>query len=131
MQPEYLDALRITSIDPMYNLFLGTAKYVFKLSVKKNLLRKKESTWYFRAEDSLFGCHQTLHQTIVVTKHHGEKIGSWYIQFLVLLKRSASRKTPKLLSEICSCLQVDMFSNHVQDWHCLSWSAFWKIWPNV
>ena len=81
MQPEYFDAMRITSIDPMYNLFLGTAKYVFKLSVKKNLLRKKEldileqKIHYLDAQQEMNVCHQTLHQTIVVTKHHREKIG--------------------------------------------------------
>ena len=41
LQLEYFDAVRFTSIDPMHNLFLGTAKYVFKLWVKKNLLSKK------------------------------------------------------------------------------------------
>ena len=81
MQPKYFDAMRITSIDPMYNLFLGTAKYVFKLSVKRNLLRKKEldileqKIHYLDAQQEMNVCHQTLHQTIVVTKNHGEKIG--------------------------------------------------------
>ena len=53
--------------------------------------------------------------------------------FLVLFKRSASRETHNLLADInfCSCLQVDMFSNHIQDWYCQSWSAFCKIWPKV
>ena len=34
--------MRYTAIDPMHNLFLGTAKNVFKLRVKKNLLSKKD-----------------------------------------------------------------------------------------
>ena len=42
LQLEYFDAVRFTSIDPMHNLFLGTAKYVFKLWVKKNFLNKKD-----------------------------------------------------------------------------------------
>ena len=31
LQLEYFDAVRFTVIDPMHNLFLGTAKHVFKL----------------------------------------------------------------------------------------------------
>ena len=42
LQLEYFDALRFTSIDPMHNLFLGTAKNVFKLWIKKNFLSKKD-----------------------------------------------------------------------------------------
>ena len=42
LQLEYFDAVRFTAIDPMHNLFLGTAKNVFKLWVKKNLLSKKD-----------------------------------------------------------------------------------------
>ena len=42
LQLEYFDAVRFTAIDPMHNLFLGTAKYVFKLWVKKKLLSKKD-----------------------------------------------------------------------------------------
>ena len=41
-QLEYFDAVRFTVIDPMHNLFLGTAKHVFKLWVKNNLLTKKD-----------------------------------------------------------------------------------------
>ena len=37
----YFDAVKFTAIDPMHNLFLGTAKHVFKLWIKKNLLTKK------------------------------------------------------------------------------------------
>ena len=42
LQLEYFDAVRFTVIDPMHNLFLGTAKHVFKLWVKNNLLTKKD-----------------------------------------------------------------------------------------
>ena len=42
LQLEYFDAVRFTAIDPMHNLFLGTAKNVFKLWVKTNLLSKKD-----------------------------------------------------------------------------------------
>ena len=42
LQLEYFDAVRFTSVDPMHNLFLGTAKYVFKLWVKKHFLNKKD-----------------------------------------------------------------------------------------
>ena len=42
LQLEYFDAIRFTAIDPMHNLFLGTAKHVFKLWVKRNLLTKKD-----------------------------------------------------------------------------------------
>ena len=42
LQLEYFDAIRFTAIDPMHNLFLGTAKHVFKLWVKKNFSTKKD-----------------------------------------------------------------------------------------
>ena len=38
---EYFDAVRFTAIDPMHNLFLGTAKHLFKLWVEKDILSKK------------------------------------------------------------------------------------------
>ena len=41
LQLEYFDAVRFTAIDPLHNLFLGTARNVSKLWVKKNLLTKK------------------------------------------------------------------------------------------
>ena len=41
LQLEYFDAVRFTAIDIMHNLFLGTAKNVFKLWIKKNFLSKK------------------------------------------------------------------------------------------
>ena len=42
LQLEYFDAVRFTAIDPMHNLFLGTAKHQFKLWVKNNFLMKKD-----------------------------------------------------------------------------------------
>ena len=42
LQLEYFDAVRFTVIDPMHNLFLSTAKHVFKLWVKNKLLTKKD-----------------------------------------------------------------------------------------
>ena len=42
LQLEYFDAIRFTAIDPMHNLFLGTAKHVLKLWVKKYFLTKKD-----------------------------------------------------------------------------------------
>ena len=42
LQLEYFDAVKCTAIDPMHNLFLGTAKHVFKLWTKKNFLTKKD-----------------------------------------------------------------------------------------
>lgn len=27
--------------------------------------------------------------------------------------------------------KFDMFSNHIQDWHCQCWIAFCKIWPKI
>jgi len=35
---EYFDVIRFCAIDPMHNLFLGTAKYVFKLWVNEGIL---------------------------------------------------------------------------------------------
>ena len=42
LQLENFNPLRFTAIDPMHNLFLGTAKHVFKLWIEKNLLSKKD-----------------------------------------------------------------------------------------
>lgn len=39
---EYFDAIRLTAIDPMHNLFLGTAKHLFKLWVDEELLSNKQ-----------------------------------------------------------------------------------------
>ena len=42
LQLEYFDAVRFTAIDPMHNLFLGTAKHIFKLWIKTEVLNKKD-----------------------------------------------------------------------------------------
>ena len=42
LQLENFNPLRFTAIDPMHNLYLGTAKHVFKLWIEKNLLSKKD-----------------------------------------------------------------------------------------
>ena len=42
LQLECFDAVRFMVIDPMHNLFLSTAKHVFKLLVKNKLLTKKD-----------------------------------------------------------------------------------------
>ena len=39
---EYVDIIRCCSVDPMHNLFLGTAKYVFKLWDKQGIIGKKQ-----------------------------------------------------------------------------------------
>ena len=39
---EYFDIIRFCTVDPMHNLFLGTAKYVFKLWDKQGVIAKKE-----------------------------------------------------------------------------------------
>ena len=39
---EYFDVIRFCTVDPMHNLFLGTAKYVFKLWDKQGIIGKKE-----------------------------------------------------------------------------------------
>lgn len=39
---EYFDVIRFCSIDPMHNLFLGTAKYMFKHWVAEGILNKKD-----------------------------------------------------------------------------------------
>ena len=41
LQLEYFNAVKFTAIDPMHNLFLGTAKHVFKLWIKTNLMTKR------------------------------------------------------------------------------------------
>ena len=38
---EYFDAIRYTVVDPMHNLFLGTAKTMYKLWVQKGILSKQ------------------------------------------------------------------------------------------
>ena len=40
LELEYFDAIRFTVIDPMHNLFLGTAKMMFQLWLDKDLLTK-------------------------------------------------------------------------------------------
>ena len=40
LELEYFDAVRFTVIDPMHNLFLGTANRLFQLWVEKDLLTK-------------------------------------------------------------------------------------------
>lgn len=40
LELEYFDAVRFTVIDPMHNLFLGTAKRMFQLWIEKDLLTK-------------------------------------------------------------------------------------------
>ena len=39
---EYFDIIRFCTVDPMHNLFLGTAKYVFKLWDKQGVIGKEE-----------------------------------------------------------------------------------------
>ncbi|CAB4014381.1 Hypothetical predicted protein, partial [Paramuricea clavata] len=39
---EYFDVVRFCSIHPMHNLFLGTAKYIFKHWVRDGILNKKD-----------------------------------------------------------------------------------------
>ena len=39
---EYFDVIRFCSIDPMHNLFLGTAKHVFKHWINDRILKKAE-----------------------------------------------------------------------------------------
>ena len=38
---EYFDVVRFCTVDPMHNLFLGTAKYMFKLWEKEEIIGKK------------------------------------------------------------------------------------------
>ena len=42
LELEYFDAVRFTVIDPMHNLFLGTAKRMFQLWIEKDLLTKSK-----------------------------------------------------------------------------------------
>ena len=42
LELEYFDAVKFTAIDPMHNLFLRTAKHVFKHWIKNNFLTKKD-----------------------------------------------------------------------------------------
>jgi len=41
LELEYFSAVRFTAIDPMHNLFLGTAKHIFKLWVTTEILDRK------------------------------------------------------------------------------------------
>lgn len=41
LQLEYFNAVKFTAIDPMHNFFIGTAKHVFKLWIKTNLMTKR------------------------------------------------------------------------------------------
>lgn len=40
LELEYFDAIRFTVIDPMHNLYLGTAKRMFQLWLDRDLLTK-------------------------------------------------------------------------------------------
>lgn len=42
MDLEYFDIIRFCTVDPMHNLFLGPAKYIFKLWDKLGMMAKKE-----------------------------------------------------------------------------------------
>ena len=42
LELNYFECIRFTVIDPMHNLFLGTAKAMFKLWIEQNLLSKKD-----------------------------------------------------------------------------------------
>ena len=42
MDLEYFDIIRFCTVDPMHNLFLGPAKYIFKLWDKPGTMAKKE-----------------------------------------------------------------------------------------
>ena len=42
LELEYFDAVRFTVIDPMHNLFLGTAKRMFQLWIERDLLTKEK-----------------------------------------------------------------------------------------
>ena len=42
LELSYFDCIRFTVIDPMHNLFLGTAKSMFKLWMEQGLLNKKD-----------------------------------------------------------------------------------------
>jgi hypothetical protein len=50
---EYFDVIRFCSIDPMHNLFLGTAKYIFKHWVAEGILSKKDLETLERRIDGL------------------------------------------------------------------------------
>lgn len=49
----YFDCIRFTVIDPMHNLFLGTAKSMFKLWMKLGLLISKTSKQWRKGSNNL------------------------------------------------------------------------------
>ena len=121
LQLEYFDAVRFTAIDPMHNLFLGTAKHQFKLWVKNNFLTKKDRSKDFRRTHSLVRC---WNRDWTIAPQDCFEL--WWLHcftmeeldinlFYVWVKGSVTRKSFKMLANICSCLPVSLFSCYVQD----------------
>lgn len=81
----YFDCIRFTVIDPMHNLFLGTAKSMFKLWMKLGLLISKTSKQWRKGSNNLMleqgleDCHTKYQQIMAVTLHPSGRIGRSFI----------------------------------------------------
>ena len=85
---EYFDIIRFCAIDPMHNLLLGTAKYVFKLWVADSHPTSKHLQQIeIRIEEmevpSHIGRQRKLHQILVLTQQTSERTGQLYIHCLL------------------------------------------------
>ena len=109
LELEYFDAVKFTAIDPMHNLFLGTAKHVFK---RRTLRLLKAEFIYLMLEQGLDGYPTELHQTMVATLHHSGRIGfiqcsiwrCWqtFVLACQYLTLPVLSKTDILKAQICS-----------------------------
>lgn len=119
LQLEYFDAVRFTVIDPMHNLFLGTAKHVFKLWVKNNLLTKKDLK-ALREHNHLFNVGKEVGRLPhrIASNYCGyiaSQWKNWTLIYSVLSERPVTREPFEVLADICSCLQVTLYAISVKD----------------
>ena len=103
----------------MHNLFLGTAKHVFKLWTKKKLLTKKDLKVLeerIHSFDVGTGVGRLPHR---IASNYGSYTASqwknWTHLFSVLSGGFASSKPFEMLANICPCLPVFIFSSFIED----------------
>lgn len=136
LQLKNFDAVRFTAIDPMHNLFLGTAKDVFKLCVKK-VLNKKDLKMFednINSVDVGTGIGRLPHRIAsnCACCLHCVTVEELDLDlFFVLFKGLVTRKPFEMLADICSRLPVPVFTSYFQDRHNQSRSVVRKVWGIV
>lgn len=119
LEPEYFDPVKFTAIDPMHNLFLGTAKHVFKLWIKNNYLTKKDLKVIetrINSFDIGTGIGRLPHR---IASNYGSYTASqwknWTLIYSLFCLKSVARKSLKMLADICSCMPVFVFPSFNKD----------------